>query len=702
MNSLFCHSGEGRNPAFLVLFSLFFYIFISWTTVNAQSGKITPELQETLQSSQPDGEIPVIISLSEKADIKLFTDKRRSLRRSGIIKALKDKANLTQRPLKVHLEGRGAKKIRSLWLINGMAVTAPAGVIHELANFPGVEEIRLDGTIPAPIVAPGVSAVPEWNLNAIGAPELWNLGYTGTGVVVANMDTGVDLNHPDLQAQWRGGMNSWYDPHGEHNTPYDAGGHGTGTMGVMVGGEAGGTAIGVAPGAHWIAVKIFNDAGVASLSAVHEGFQWLLDPDGNPDTDDAPDVVNNSWGLDGSLNKCETEFETDVQVLRSSGIAVVFSAGNSGPYSSSSLSPANYPESFAAGAVDQTLSIASFSSRGPSACDGSVYPEVVAPGVSIRTTDLTFGGIFPDSYTTVSGTSFAAPHVAGTMALLLSASPNLTVSELESALEQSAFDLGATGGDNTYGHGLIDVWAAHDLLQNPDISEFVVLADTCSGQILAPTGSCAVEVAFEPTSGGPKSAELLISSNDPDENPYRATINGKGIERYNLEVATSGSGVGKVISKPSGIDCGSDCSQLFGPGTAVTLQALPEGDNWTSGKTCQVIMGKDKAVTGTFVGPSLSLISPAGGEEWKAGTYKKIKWNYTGKTGAYVKVELVQGETVVKTIAERTSRGTEGAGRFLWFVPKKLPDGNDYGIRITSTRNSAYTDVSDTFFTVSH
>ena len=420
----------------LALIFLIFGIFISWTSAHAQAAKITPELQETLQSSQPDDEVSVIITLIEEADIQSFKDKPKSLRRAGIITALKNKTNLMQGPLKAHLEGRGAKKIKSLWLINGMAVTARVDVIEGLANFPEIESIRLDGVIRPPEVTLDVAATPEWNIEAIRAPDLWTLGFTGTGVVVANMDTGVDLDHPDLGSKWRGGMNSWYDPNGEHDTPYDADGHGTGTMGVMVGGDAGGTAIGVAPDAKWIAVKIFNDAGVAPLSVVHEGFQWLLDPDGDPDTDDAPDVVNNSWGLDESLNKCVTEFETDIQVLRASDIVVVFSAGNSGPSSSSSLSPANYPQGFAAGAVDVTLSIASFSSRGPSACDSTIFPEVVAPGVNIRTPNLTFGGVFPNSYATVSGTSFTAPHVTGAMALLLSAFPNLTVSELQRILEK--------------------------------------------------------------------------------------------------------------------------------------------------------------------------------------------------------------------------------------------------------------------------
>jgi bacillopeptidase F len=718
---------------------------------------ITPELQRILQSSQPGDEVSVIITLSDKADIKPFKDKPKSLRRAGMIKALKNKADLTQSPLKTFLESRRARRIKSLWLINGMAVTAPANVIQELASLPGIEQIRPDEVIRVPEITYAPLATPEWNISAINAPALWNQGFTGSGVVVANMDTGVDMDHPDLSSKWRGGTNSWYDPNNEHDAPHDADGHGTGTMGVMVGGDSGGTAIGVAPGAQWIAVKIFNDAGDSSYSVIHQGFQWLLDPDEDPDTDDAPDVVNNSWGLD-NINDCSPqalEFQPDIQELKEAGIAVVFAAGNYGSGSSTSISPANYPEGLAVGAVNQSLNIASFSSRGPSACGGDIFPEVVSPGVSVKTADLTFGGQFPNSYAYVSGTSFAAPHVAGAIALLLSAFPDLTVDELELALKQSAFDLGATGADNTYGYGLIDVSEAYLIVQNPVISaypssynfgktkegffsfpqsftvtnrglqdlmvdaastsgtnssDFLVLTDACSGQVVVSAGSCDIQVVFKPTSGGPKNAELLISSNDPNQNPYRVTLNGKGIERYNLQVTTQGTGVGDVISEPLGINCGADCSRLFGVGTKVTLQAVPEGDsgfggwsgcNSSSGRTCQVIMGRDKIVTGAFVAPSLTLTSPNGGESLKAGTYKRVKWTYTGRPGPYVKIELLQGDTVIKTIVNKAPRGSNGKGYFDWFISKKLPEGADYEIRITSTRIGIYSDTSDQPFSIS-
>jgi bacillopeptidase F len=447
-----------KSVLLIVPFLIFFL------TITSQAGVLSPDLQSVLPSLRDQDEVSVIVTLSDRPNVSLIQDQDRRLLRSRIIRHLREKADLTQRPVKTFLEIQRAKKIKSLWLINGMAVTAAAKVIQELASLPEVGEIRLDKEIQVPGVTYGASTVAEWNIAAIQASDLWDIGFTGQGVVIASMDSGVDYLHPDLNSQWRGGFNSWYDPHGQHTTPYDADGHGTQTMGIIVGGSAGGTAIGVAPGAKWIAVKIFNDVGNSSLSIIHQGFQWLLDPDGNPDTDDAPDVINNSWGLSGTENQCFLEFETDLQILKSAGIAVVFSAGNSGPNPSTSISPANNPGVISIGSVDHSSNIDNQSSRGPSACGGSIYPTLVAPGVHIKTSDLTFGGVFPNSYATVSGTSFSAPHVAGAMALLLNAFPNLSISKLEQSFKQSAADLGLPSPDNDYGYGMINVMEAYYLI----------------------------------------------------------------------------------------------------------------------------------------------------------------------------------------------------------------------------------------------
>jgi subtilisin family serine protease len=143
-------------------------------------------------------------------------------------------------------------------------------VIDRIAQPPGLAACAdSHAARAAHVLSTTTTGAPEPNISVINAPALWSLGFRGQGVVVASMDSGVDATHPDLAARWRGGSNSWYDPYGQHPTvPTDVSGHGTWTMGVMVGRDAGGTSIGVAPDAQWIAVKIFNDSGASTFSAI--------------------------------------------------------------------------------------------------------------------------------------------------------------------------------------------------------------------------------------------------------------------------------------------------------------------------------------------------------------------------------------------------------------------------------------------------
>jgi subtilisin family serine protease len=290
-------------------------------------------------------------------------------------------------------------------------------------------------------------------------------------VVVASLDSGVDISHPALRFKWRGGANSWFDPYNTTTIPYDKAGqdsgHGTQVMGIMVAGNTSDNQVGIAPGALWIAAKVFDDNGNATLSSIHAAFQWVLNPDGNPASHDAPDVVNNSWDL-GNPGQYDGEFAQDIQALRTAGIVVVCSAGNYGlpfaPQSNTSVSPANNPGALAVGASDSNDLIAYFSGRGPSAYDGtSIYPALAAPGINIRTTDL--NGTY--SMFTNLGTSYSAPHVSGAIALLLSGRPaSLTGNPdaLENALKSSALDLGTSGPDNTFGYGRLDVAKAANQL----------------------------------------------------------------------------------------------------------------------------------------------------------------------------------------------------------------------------------------------
>ncbi len=288
---------------------------------------------------------------------------------------------------------------------------------------------------------------------------------SGTSInIVANMDTGVDVNHPDLKDKWRGGSNSWFDTYGEHTTPYDPDGHGTMVAGII----AGQGQTGVARDVKWIAVKMYADSGGGTVSDVHRGFQWLLNPDGDDNTDDAPDIINNSWNIESTVSQCirDYDFEDVIRILEAEGIALVFTAGNQGQGGpQTGTVPGTYEETFAVGSVDEYSNISDYSGRGPSPCYDGPFPNLVAPGQDIVSTFLSDGG--SSNYFTASGTSFAAPHVAGAMALLMSALPNATPDELESALEQTTVDRGAPGPDYDYGHGLLDVAAAYEFLKPP-------------------------------------------------------------------------------------------------------------------------------------------------------------------------------------------------------------------------------------------
>lgn len=289
------------------------------------------------------------------------------------------------------------------------------------------------------------------NLNLIGVEAAWARGITGQGIVVALLDSGVDMTHPELAARWRGGSNSWFDPYGEHpEGPVDFNGHGTQVLGVILGGDGSGESIGVAPDAQWIAARVFDDRGRATTEAIHQALKWVLDPDGDPATDDAPHVLNNSWSAIGTL--CNPEFDDDLRALRAAGILPVFAAGAGGP-----VSPADSPEAFAVGALAVDGKSVYFDSAfGPSTCGGqeAIYPQVSAPGEAILTTDL-FG-----LYSVLDGTSLAAAHVSGALALVLSAEPALTADEQEARLIETAVDLGLPGPDNEFGYGRINVAAA--------------------------------------------------------------------------------------------------------------------------------------------------------------------------------------------------------------------------------------------------
>jgi subtilisin family serine protease len=500
---------------------------------------IDPILRRQLAAAEPEEMVRAIVVLDAQADMAPLGSvtgegaaaHARRLRLAE--RALRTTARSSQKGVLDLLDAErtngNVSQIQPLWIVDAVEIAATSAVIEELAGRADVREIQADLRFFAPSsIKRTAPASAEMNVAIINAPALWDLGFRGQGVVVANMDTGVDVTHPELAGRWRGGTNSWYDPNGEHpSTPTDRNGHGTWTMGVMVGGDAGGTSIGVAPDATWIAVKIFNDQGTATSSGIHLGFQWLIDPDGNPATADAPDVVNNSWTM--STAGCNLDFQLDLQNLRAAGILPIFAAGNFGPTSGTSASPANNPEALAVGSTNDSDVLDPVSSRGPSACAQPVYPQLTAPGVGIRTTDLF--GLYVDE----TGTSMAAPHVAGALALLLGAFPGLPADRQEAALENGAADLGTTGADNDYGFGRLDAAASYQwILVSPDFS---VSASPASVSVVA--GATAVStISITGTNGFAGEVALSLAglpSSVGTSNITPTVVNGSGVAQLSIQ-----------------------------------------------------------------------------------------------------------------------------------------------------------------------
>ncbi len=443
------------------------------TSFASPAGFVMPKLLGVMSTKTRTDKVPVIIKFSGSIDLMQFVTENkkngkinRKLRRGKLIRALKASTDLNQREIRAILKSRGLQGgAKDLWLINAIAADVPVDMINGISMLGGVASIQYDEVYTMPQVRFAAAAPPEWNLTMIAADYMRGQGFDGTGIVIGSLDTGVDVAHNALASKWRGGTNSWFDPYGEHTTPVDLSGHGTHSMGIMVADPVGGQNVGVAPGAQWVAARIENDSQLIQLSAIHQAFQWMLDPDQNSSTDDAPDVVNNSWGLN-NIDSCNTEFQPDIQALLAADIGVVFSGGNSGSNAFTSLSPANNPNVFSVGAVDSNSQVWSSSSRGPSACDGSIYPKIVAPGAGIYTTDLTTGGLQPDATVTVDGTSFAAPHVTAAVALLREAVPFASYSLIESSLSSTATDITGTAPDSDGGYGLINLQSAYAWLQS--------------------------------------------------------------------------------------------------------------------------------------------------------------------------------------------------------------------------------------------
>ena len=342
----------------------------------------------------------------------------------------------------------------TLWIVNGTAVTLTQRQLKIAAQNKNLVSIlafnRAAEIIPSTESVGVLTENYTYGLERLQIPELRKQfpNIDGRGVRVGIIDTGADPNHPDLKDK----IKVFKDFIDKKTVSYDDQGHGTHVAGTIAGGSESGKSIGVAPAAELIIAKAFNRYGSSSEAALVGAMQWVVDPDGNPATDDYPHVVSNSWGLGQGYEKSNPQDEpfcTALENARKLGVVMVFAAGNSGPSKESVSLPGACPQSLTVGATDEKDTVAQFSSRGPSQWlqDSFIKPDISAPGVNVYSA-RTGGG-----YTYKSGTSMATPHIAGVMALLINAAPNATIEEREKAILSTAQDFGSKGPDNLYGAG---------------------------------------------------------------------------------------------------------------------------------------------------------------------------------------------------------------------------------------------------------
>ncbi len=475
----------------LLCFSLLFFQLVAL----AQNGIIDGPLYNQLTDpARQNDYFRVRILLADQVDAMALSaqldevqaDRDTRIRR--VVKALVDKAAETQGPLLsqiqsiAQLHSEKIKFFQPYWVANLVVMDAqPAIILYLAQSVPGIALIDPDLDLEFstdPITEDPIQGSPtalngsEIGLRVIKSDSLWKRGYTGRGRLGMIIDSGASGLHPALVESWRGNFaplsQSWLGP---GTLPNECGGnHGSHVMGIILGLQRNtNDTIGSAFNAQWIAASGISCSGGPSPTAA---FQWALNPDNDTTTShDVPDVINNSWGgSTGGTSQCNGSYVPIFNALEAAGVAVVFSAGNSGPNVSTITSPKNINTNevnvFCVGNINgnnSSFPIANSSSRGPSICTTAepsllIKPEVVAPGTSVRSS------VGANGYSSFTGTSMAAPHVSGGVLLLKEAFPNVPGSTILRAIYNTAIDMGTAGEDNTYGNGRVDLNAAFNLL----------------------------------------------------------------------------------------------------------------------------------------------------------------------------------------------------------------------------------------------
>jgi serine protease AprX len=522
------------------------HLWIASVILNCQY--LNAQYRDILSLFHSDSRIPVVIVFTEEANlspaylIKEKTEKTKFVYETVLRQHEKSVAKFKT--------GFNVKNYRGYAIANAIVTHISKNEYESLLKNPMVKNILPDiwkpiGEITEIRQELNVSSrnlATTWGIKDSKADSVWARGFQGKGIVIGGQDTGYESNLRQIRKAYRGTINeilqshhyNWHDAIREKNdlntddknpcgfnskTPCDDNSHGTHTMGTMVGRDTN-EVTGVAPEATWIGCRNM-DRGWGKPSTYIECFEWFLAPtdldNKNPKPSLAPDVINNSWGCpdkEGCNPSNWQVMQRVVATLKAAGIFVVVSAGNDGPNCTTVNNPAAFfKESFSVGAHNISGNIAGFSSRGGSVFDTRlVKPDITAPGVGVRSIVRTGG------YANLSGTSMAGPHVAGAVALILSAVPALKgrVEIVEDILRKSAKTTKAekicNGVDtsavpnNTFGYGRLDILSALKLAQTYIISSDEEVED--EDITLLPNPTQGILLITVPDAG-PFSAEIL-------------------------------------------------------------------------------------------------------------------------------------------------------------------------------------------------
>jgi bacillopeptidase F len=427
-------------------------------------GKMTPELIEIINNTPCQEKICVIVHMNVEYPYKQI-ERMRPEEKCQVFKSV---AENSQKDVFQYLKGLPEEKaevLRQFWIFNGFHLKATKDVIEALARRDDIWFISHNGIIKLDYQfgEEVESRNPEWNISKIMADSCWLAGYSGEGIIIGHIDTGVLTTHEALVGKWLSPY--WYDAVAHHPSPYDDNGHGTHTMGIICGGDGFGpfqNDIGVAYGVRYIPTKAFDNSGSVNYSWINECMQYLADLKSQ-----GVDIriINNAWSIS---NGAELYFWNIVLNWKNLGIFPVFSNGNTGPGSGTVSAPGSYPLSCGVGATTINDTVAFFSARGPAPnvtpINDPQYwyyptwnllkPDLCAPGVNIRSSDA-YGG-----YTIMTSAGKAACHIAGCAAILLEKNPNLKVQELYDYLRNYCDrpPQGAPYPNNNYGWGRVNVW----------------------------------------------------------------------------------------------------------------------------------------------------------------------------------------------------------------------------------------------------